>query len=91
MDIRETQNEYQKLGSALQAIVKGFDPRSSPHLLRSTMDRVLEHAHNIGSPLLEEVQELKELFDRLLAKSDQQLADRFLKQALRLEQETREI
>jgi hypothetical protein len=87
MDIGETRKDYQKLGVMLRKVLS-MQSATPP----SEMDQILELANKMGHPLLKDVQEMKEVFDQMRKKPrEAQLADRFLKLALRLEQETREI
>ena len=92
MDIKETQSHYEKLGAALRAFIQGFDRKGPLDRIKQEMERILVLAAEIGEPLKEDTQELKEAFNGYLKKrSDPHVADRLLERALRLEQETREI
>jgi hypothetical protein len=71
-------------------MIKSFGAKSKT--LHAEMDRIVDLAEKIGHPLLEDVQQMKVAFDRMVGKpGDAQRADSFLKLVLRLEQETREI
>lgn len=89
MDIDENRKNYEKLGAALQAMIKKFDPHGSPENLHPEIDRILDLAEKIGDPLQEDAAELKKEYENYL--NDSRYAESFLKRALRLEQETREI
>ena len=92
MDIKETQAHYEKLGAALRAFIQGFEPKAPPGIVRKAIEGILDLAEKIGEPLREEADLFREAGDEFLKqRGDPRSQESLLKQALRLEQETREI
>lgn len=90
------QTDFEKLGAAIRALIQGFHQKNIQEDLHSAvlqeMGYILQLAERIGDPLYSKAKELKIGFNRSIRHPEKkEFAEQFVKQALLLEQETREI
>lgn len=92
----ERQTDFERLGVAIRALIQGFPVKTSgldhhPRILQE-MGHILQLAERVGDPLHAKAKELKIGLNRCIKHPEKkELAEQFMKQALLLEQETREI
>lgn len=92
----EIQSDFERLGIAIRALIRGFQAKTlgadqHPRILQE-MGRILQLAERVGDPLHAKAKELKIGLNRFIKHPEnKELAEQFVKQALLLEQQTREI
>ena len=92
----ENRTDFERLGVAIRALIQGFrrekpEEIQQPRIAQELGD-ILQLAQRLGDPLYAKAKELKNGFSRYIKHpGKREFAEQFMKLALLLEQETREI